>query len=321
MNSLTPSNQQSISKITSTQLIAALEVALQKPIKANPYTAQISRKNPAAIVILVDQSGSMQDELVFRDETMSKANAVAQIVNSLLDEILNRCTKTEGIRDYFDIAMIEYGGKSAKEAKFAWQGKLEGKEWVNMTELAENPLSTKIEKIQVEQWGETVESERLVKTWLTPLAKYQTPMLPALKMATNLLEEWIATHDTGDHYPPIVFNITDGAATDAKEDELLEAAKHIQSLHTTDGHTLLFNIHIDHRLHDSVFFPRRNSELPNDVYAKLLYNMSSVLPSCFNSIIANARKEDITGNYTAMVFNGNAQALVMALEIGTTGTK
>ena len=56
------------------------------------------------------QSGSMQEELAFRDETMSKANAVAQIVNSLLDEILTRFTKTKGIRDYFDIAMIEYGG-------------------------------------------------------------------------------------------------------------------------------------------------------------------------------------------------------------------
>jgi len=321
MDSLVPSNQQSISKTNTTQLIKALDEALKRPIKSNPYTAQISRKNPAAIIILIDQSGSMKDNLVFRNTTMSKANAVAQIVNELLDEILNRCTKTEGIRDYFEIAMIEYGGKSAKEATFAWQGKLDGKGWVKMTELAENPLSTEIVKIEVEQWGEIIESERLVKTWLKPLANYQTPMLSAFKKATTLLEEWIATHDDGDHYPSIVFNITDGAATDAKEDDLLEAAKHIQSLHTTDGHTLLFNIHIDHRLHDSVFFPCSNSELPNDAYAKLLYNMSSVLPSCFDSIIANARKEDITGNYTAMVFNGNAQALVMALEIGTTGTK
>lgn len=320
MDSLIRSNQQSISKTTTNQLIKALDEALNRPIKANPYTAQISRKNPAAIIILIDQSGSMKDELVFRNTTMSKANAVTQIVNELLEELLNRCTKTEGIRDYFEISLIEYGGKSSV-ADFAWQGKLEGRGWVKMAELAENPISTEIVKIEVEQWGELVESERLVKTWLKPFANFQTPMLSALKKATALIEEWITTHDDGDHYPPIVFNITDGAATDAKEDELLKAAKHIQSLHTTDGYTLLFNIHIDHRLHDSVFFPRRNSELPNDTYAKLLYNMSSVLPSCFNSIIANARKEDITGNYTAMVFNGNAQALVMALEIGTTGTK
>lgn len=321
MDSLVPSNQQSISKLATTQLTKALNEALQKPIKANPYTAQKSRKNPAAIIILIDQSGSMKDELIFRNAKMSKANAVAQIVNELLDELLNRCTKTEGIRDYLEIAMIGYGGKNAKEANFAWQGELEGRGWVKMTELADNPISLETIKIEVESWGEMVESERLIKTWLKPLAKYQTPMLSALKKASILLEEWITSHDDGDHYPPIVFNITDGAATDAKEDELLEAAKHIKSLHTTDGHTLLFNIHIDHRLHDSVFFPRRNSELPNDAYAKILYNMSSVLPSCFNDIIANARKEDITGNYTAMVFNGNAQALVMALEFGTSGTK
>ena len=46
--------------------------------------------------------------------------------------------------------------------------------------------------------------------------------------------------------------------------------------------------------------------------------MSSVLPSCFNSIIANARKEDITGNYTAMVFNGNAIHKRMARHLHTT---
>jgi uncharacterized protein YegL len=273
-----------------------------------------------AIVILVDQSGSMEDELIFHNETMSKANAVANIVNALLDEIINRCTKAEGIRDYIDIAMIEYGGKSYEKANFAWQGNLEGKEWVNMTELNENPLSTETVRMQVEQWGEMVESETLVKTWLTPLANYQTPMLSALKKATILLEEWIASNDSSDHYPPIVFNITDGAATDGTEDELLDAAKYIRSLHTTDGHTLLFNIHIDDCDHKSVFFPRRSTELPDDSYAKLLYNMSSVLPSDFNSIIANARKEDISGNYTAMVYNGDAQALVMALKIGTIGT-
>ena len=39
MNSLIPSSQQSIKTTITTQLITALENALQKSIKANPYTA------------------------------------------------------------------------------------------------------------------------------------------------------------------------------------------------------------------------------------------------------------------------------------------
>ena len=71
------------------------------------------------MVILIDQSGSMKDKLIFHNETISKANAFANIINALLDEIINRCTRAEGILNYIDIAVIEYGGKSYEEANFA----------------------------------------------------------------------------------------------------------------------------------------------------------------------------------------------------------
>ena len=71
------------------------------------------------MVILIDQSGSMKDKLIFHNETISKANAFANIINALLNEIINRCTRAEGILNYIDIAVIEYGGKSYEEANFA----------------------------------------------------------------------------------------------------------------------------------------------------------------------------------------------------------
>ena len=71
------------------------------------------------MVILIDQSGSMKDKLIFHNETISKANTFANIINALLNEIINRCTRAEGILNYIDIAVIEYGGKSYEEANFA----------------------------------------------------------------------------------------------------------------------------------------------------------------------------------------------------------
>ena len=41
---------------------------------------------------------------------MSKSEAVALTVNMLIDELLNRCKREEGYRDYFDTAVQGYHG-------------------------------------------------------------------------------------------------------------------------------------------------------------------------------------------------------------------
>ncbi len=43
------------------------------------------------MLFLIDQSGSMDAEIVFQGQTTTKAQAVALTLNTLLDEILNRC--------------------------------------------------------------------------------------------------------------------------------------------------------------------------------------------------------------------------------------
>ena len=68
------------------------------------YEARISRNHPAAFLILIDQSGSMSEPTTFHGRRMSKSEAVALTVNMLIDELLNRCKREEGYRDYFDIA-------------------------------------------------------------------------------------------------------------------------------------------------------------------------------------------------------------------------
>lgn len=89
------------------------------------YTAEISRESPSAVVFLVDQSGSMDSAF---DGTQSKAEVVARILNELLETLISRCQKSEPEpRDYFDIALIGYGGASSKEANFLWEGALSGR--------------------------------------------------------------------------------------------------------------------------------------------------------------------------------------------------
>lgn len=94
------------------------------------YSAEISRTNPACFLFLIDQSGSMQEVLAPADiqpmaeptfvdgksyshtaSGKTKADAVADAINRLLQNLVLLCAKPEGVRDYFHIGVLGYGGQ------------------------------------------------------------------------------------------------------------------------------------------------------------------------------------------------------------------
>ena len=70
------------------------------------YNASITRTQKGAVVLLIDQSGSMSEDVVFAGKTTTKAAAVASVANSLIDELINHCHRHRAIGDYFDVAAI-----------------------------------------------------------------------------------------------------------------------------------------------------------------------------------------------------------------------
>ena len=58
-------------------------------------------------------------------------------------------------------------------------------------------------------------------------------------MAKGILEGWLAQHPNC--HPPIVVNITDGAATDGNP---LVPADELKNLKSSEGNVLLYNIHL-----------------------------------------------------------------------------
>lgn len=102
----------------------------------NAYTARVDREHPTAFIFLVDQSVSMRRLTTFNGEEMTLSEAVARIVNSQINELVERCVKNNETRHYFDIAVIGYG----KEAYSAWNGALEGSDFVTPEEIRNNPF-------------------------------------------------------------------------------------------------------------------------------------------------------------------------------------
>jgi uncharacterized protein YegL len=298
-----------------------LKEALNVQIKARPYTAYITRRTPSAFVFLIDQSGSMASKIKDSNgQITTKSEWLASAINNILNDIVDRCIKGTEIREYFEIAIIGYGGESPEKANFAWQGKLKGKTWVKIHELMESFLYQKVDQIEENIRGKIKTKPQIRKYWIEPIAKTLTPMNAAFELAADLLEKWIVRHQNMDIYPPTVINVTDGELTDAPFNTVLKTASRIKNLHTMDGNVLLLNLHIASSDDDPVYFPSTKDSLPENEFAYLLFDMSSDLPEVYQNDIAKFKMQDRQGSFTGMAFNGTMDKIIQIMNIGTKTT-
>ncbi|GIW79925.1 MAG: hypothetical protein KatS3mg105_1732 [Gemmatales bacterium] len=272
-----------------------------------PYTAEISRKNPTCFLFLVDQSGSMLKPFG-GEASKAKAQGVADAINRLLQNLVLKCAKSEGIRDYFHVGVIGYGGSKVAPA---FGGTLANRKLVPISEVGHNPLrlEERIRKVD-DGAGGLIEQKYKFPVWIEPTGSGKTPMCQAFQLALATLREFIQQYPNG--YPPLLFNITDGAATDGNPEP---AAAAVKNLKTTDGNVLVFNAHLSSRPHHAIEFPDKEDVLPDD-YSKMLFRMSSLLPERIQAAAANEgfKTSDATRGF---VYNADLVAVIRFMEIGT----
>lgn len=270
------------------------------------YTAEISRSNPSCFLFLIDQSGSMADPFG-GPVGKRKADGVADVVNRLLQNLVIKCAKSEGVRDYYHVGVIGYGAKVGP----ALGGILAGREMIPISEIANNPvrIEERVRKMD-DGAGGIVEQTVKFPIWLDPIAHGGTPMVQTLTRAQSILEGWLAHYPNC--FPPIVIHITDGESTDGNP---ADAANALKALSSNDGQTLLFNIHISSQRTNPLEFPSDAGDLPDD-YATSLFAMSSPLP-LYMQEIAQQEGYPVTSETRGFVFNADMVALIRFLDIGT----
>lgn len=271
------------------------------------YNAEISRRNPGLFIFLIDQSRSMSHKL--GGTLRSKSQEAADAINRQIYELIYRCTKSDGVRDYFDIGIIGYGAVSDTAESL-----LKDSDLVPISRLAETPLRMeKRKEVLTDPEGNDVESEFEFPVWFEPVANSNTPMVKAFQLAKEWIDDWIAEHH--DSYPPVVINISDGAATDG---DPLDVSREIMDMSTSDGKVLIWNCHLsESKEAKPLTFPPDTSSLPsNEKFAKQLYEMSSTLPEGFQSL-AMERSLEVSGDSRAYVFNAGLDELMELLDIGT----
>jgi hypothetical protein len=269
------------------------------------YSAEISRANPTCFIFLIDQSGSMAD-LIGTGEG-KKADGVADAINRMLQNLVLKCARDEGVRDYLHVAVIGYGAQVGP----AFSGALAGRQLVAISEVGNSPARVEQRNKKVPDGaGGLVDQPIRFPIWFDAVANGGTPMSQALGQAKAMIETWLTQHPNT--FPPIVINITDGEATDG---DPTSAADGIRNLKSSDGEVLLFNIHLSSQKAQPVVFPSTDAGLP-DQYAQQLFRISSNLPP---QMARDAKTEGLntTEGSRGFVFNAGMVEVIKALNIGT----
>lgn len=271
------------------------------------YSAEISRTNPSCFLFLIDQSGSMDDPFGSGESQRKKAHGVADAVNRLLQNLVIKCAKSEGVRDYYHAGVIGYGSKVGP----AFAGALAGKELAPISEIADNPARVEERTKKVDDGaGGILDQTVKFPVWFDAVARGGTPMCEALRRAEGIISGWLTQHP--DCFPPIVINITDGESTDGDPST---AAGAVRSTASTDGESLLFNVHLSSQQATPIEFPASENGLP-DKYAELLFRTSSLLPNYMQNV---ARQEGyaVSDGSRGFVFNADMVSVIRFLDIGT----
>jgi hypothetical protein len=278
-----------------------------------PYSAEISRANPACILILLDQSTSMGMRI---ESGRSQAAFLADVVNKTLYTLITTCSKADGVRDYFYLGVIAYSGGGAANG---FSGALaRGGILRPISEIAAHPsrIEVRRQKLAPPPMSDAAERDGLVErqikfpVWFEPRHRGNTSMRAGLRLAADTLTEWCRTHFLC--FPPLVLHVTDGHPTDGDPEPV---ASVLRASGTEDGRTLLFNLHLDIRNLAEIAFPNDESGLP-DKYARKLFRMSSPLPEPF-LLPAKLKGYTVRPNARGFMYNVGIERVVDFFDIGT----
>ena len=283
------------------------------------YTNNATRKHPGLVVLMIDQSGSMENASVANGKPL--AVIAADSINIVLTEMVKIATKPIGdddeeVRDYQKVVIIGYGGEVKEE---------NGEQKCVAQILHEGYLSEIANKYKEEK-RDTIAGSLNVRNVIKPIAGYITPMASAFDLAKQQINKWKAEGKDGIEDPsPIIINITDGAPTNEEGypteealEETAEEAREIMSIAFPDGSPRIFNILISQLAGNEVRFPDNTNALEGDPFAQFLYGISSKMTDDLMADISARGLGNPTINSRVLMMNINdPTALVNILRVGT----
>jgi len=229
------------------------------------YEQKISREKPGLIVMILDDSGSMTDNLPGTSDP--KYQWVERYCGIILNELLNRSSEVKGngvvIKPRYYLHVIKYGS----------QTRLWGQPGMDIQSAVEQfTNSGNSFDLRGQQGG--------------------TDAKTAFVEAHDYLKQAVASERFANSFPPMLFHLTDGES----QSDARPVADQIRQLQTSDGNVLLVNAYIGTQTslnyQDPDDFPGYIDEAeagPSPDNTRL-FDMSSPAPDC---IEMNLKAENI----------------------------
>jgi len=291
-----------VERTTGTNKGRQLRELLQSSVRPSQgrYRAEITRRSPHAMVLLVDQSSSMAN---LWSGGGAKHLETARILNRLIGDIVIACTRAEGVRDYVFLAALGYGGDGAGQVRALLPGTTPNSPFMSVSRVND-----------AVRFGSasSVSGSRPNPYWIEPAASGKTPMCAALRTARTALDSWVREHR--ESFPPVVLNISDGASTDGSP---VEVSREICRLRTDDGEALVFNCCISSS-EAPVGNLRYSANISDRVvgHAQEMFNASSVIPDSMKTR-ATAMGVSIPLGGRGFLYNASIEDFVGMLNFGT----
>jgi len=273
-------------------------VALQRP-----YEMLIDVDHPALVVVLVDQSDSMQRESG-HDRNIKKAIGVADAVNTLLHNLVVTCTRQDVVKDFFHVSVIGYG----RTVGLRLQDPDSFQSFVPISRLAKKAIRTE-ERAMLTDDGSFQNCQCPV--WLEPFTDGLTPMCEMFRFAREVVADFLS--DYSNCFPPVIVNITDGESSDG---DPTKAAEELKKCSSINGNVLLFNVHISSMETKTIAFPARSEQLP-DRFSRLMFNLSSELPDVMVNSASRYPEYKLEPGARGFIFNASMADVSRMLAIGT----
>jgi len=267
--------------------------------RSDKYRSSIGSDKPAALVFMLDQSGSMHEGWTTGG---SKHFEVARMVNTTIEELIRRCWKNGTVRDRFHVAVFGYGGTGVGSLLPGTTTKDPFLPISKIWPLGKAESST--------EDGMVIERLR----WFEAVADGGTPMCEAYRVVKDALTPWVKNHR--DSFPPIVINITDGEANDGNP---IESASELTALETNDGNALLFVAHISKLRESQVRYPIRLPEGLDDA-ARSMFSCSSRVPDSMIDLSKSLFDVPIEVGARGFLLNADADEVLRLLIMGSTVT-
>lgn len=271
------------------------------------YAVSWGGTHPGCMIILLDQSGSMDETFAGTQAGAGKrkCDMVATILNSLLQELIAANTVGSEIRPRADIAILGYQGDTVAPV---FSGALAGRDFVSLSDLQLNPMRVdRKERSDVDETGQEVRLMIYMPVWVDPEADGGTPMCRALQKAAELAERWAATHPN--NYPPVIINVTDGMSTDGNP---TGPAQKLCQVRTNEGQALLYNLHLTTKTNSKIEYPSSEAEFIGGVdrneakFSKQLFEMSSLIPESAVATFKVQTQQTLPLGARGFIFNGDA---------------